>query len=117
LKARTDTASPRTAKEIVLLRALLAGCMLRRLLDAQAPASAEAREALAQLVYECEQLLDDRECLVHLAVLRHIERSGGVRRPDTAHALKLPLGRLLSRLWLRLDADRPRADGMGEARA
>ncbi len=99
--------------QLVLLRALVAASTLRQVLEQQMPVSRlQLSQAMAQLILECEELIEDRECLIPLAFVRHRVDSflREEVRTETAEVL-LPFARhtllrLIARLWTRLDIER-----------
>ncbi len=95
------------------MRALVAACTLHEVLEAPPPvARLQLSDAMARLVLECEQLIEDRECLISLAFIRQRVDSLVQEqvRDETAEALlrfaRNGLLRLLARLWSRLDSER-----------
>lgn len=108
--------------QLALLRALVAACTLRQMLEQEMPVSPlQLSQAMAQLVLECEELIEDRDCLIPLALVR--QRVDGFLREDarteTAEALlrfaRHALLRLIARLWTRLDIERGAFGGSPQA--
>jgi hypothetical protein len=104
--------------QLVLLRALVSAYVLRELLEKQAPSSLQLCEAMAQLLLQCGELIDDRDCRVPLALIR--ERIGAYLEQGSVAGSSLgrsgddallrfarhSLLRLIARLWALQDAER-----------
>lgn len=117
---------------LVLLRALVAACTLRDVLDQnERVCSLQLSAAMGQLVLECEQLISDRECLIPLALLRQrVEAFVGEERaaktadrpfawsPAGQGLLRFAqhaLSRLIARLWALLDIERLACSNVSQA--
>lgn len=108
--------------ELALLRALVAAYTLRQVLHEESVSSGQLSQARAQLLVEmeCEDLIEDRDCLIPLAVVR--EWSGIFLREkalaetedrsfphSSTAALRFArhaLSRLIARLWTLTDMKR-----------
>lgn len=114
-----------------VIRALIAACTLRQALEEETIDPSRLSQAKAQLVLECEGLLDDRECLIPLAFVRErmsmflqenalaeTENHSFVRSPRAATHLRFTrhmVLRLIARLWILQEVERAALYGASES--